>query len=150
MGDIQKQEGFSYWKRPWHQWLFLAVGILQLLALWSNVGEYSRISAAAARGAFDSWPDFWPEYMAGKIQMCANNAIMALCFLGAFLIGRRVRSKKAAQKAEGILFLLLALVTGAVLWGCSLSPTGVRVLFWVCIMLVCLGGAAHRFWKYRK
>jgi len=46
MDDRQKQEGFSYWKRPWGKWFTLAGGIFELLALRLNVREYNRIAAA--------------------------------------------------------------------------------------------------------
>lgn len=147
MDNRQQQENFSYWKRPGQRWLCLAAGILQLLALGLNIIDYSRISAVAGKIFTDSG---WTEYTADTIQTCAIKGIAALCFLGVFLIGRLARSKRASQRAEGILFLFLALGTGIALWGCSLYPAGGKVIFWACMTLACLGGAAYCFWRGRK
>lgn len=140
MDDRQKQEEFSYWKRPWGKWFTLAGGIFELLALWLNVREYNRIAAA---GIFS--PAAWADYADSKIHLCASNGILAILFLGSFLVGNLARSQRSARRAEGLLLLILALGMGIVL---CLSDDG--AVFWVCMMLICLGGVVYSFWKCRK
>lgn len=138
----QKQEEFSYWKRPRAKWFVLAGGIIELLALWLNVREYNRVAAA---GIFS--PAAWADYADSKIHLCASNGILAILFLGSFLVGNLARSQRSARRAEGRLLLFTALAAGIVL---CLSPAEGSAVFWAAVMLACLGGAAYSFWKYRK
>lgn len=142
MNDRQQQEKFFYWKRPRAKWFCLAGGILELLVLWRNIREYNRIAAA---GIFS--PAAWTDYAEGQIHLCVSNGIAASLLLGSFLIGNLAQSQRSARRAEGLLLLFLALVAGIAL---CLSSTDVSVVFWVVVMLACLGGAACSFGKHRK
>ena len=113
----QKQEEFSYWKRPRAKWFVLAGGIIEA------------------------------DYADSKIHLCASNGILAILFLGSFLVGNLARSQRSARRAEGRLLLFTALAAGIVL---CLSPAEGSAVFWAAVMLACLGGAAYSFWKYRK
>ena len=69
MRDTGKSENFTYWKRPWHPWLILAAGILQLLCLWMNVREYGNVSGAGVLSDLE-----WERYAAQKGLQCVCNA----------------------------------------------------------------------------
>lgn len=99
-----KQDGFTYWKRPWDKWLILAAALLELLSLWMNLQEYNRISAAGFLSASE-----WADYAAQKGLQCGLNGILATSFFGIFFIGAFVRSQRRARLAAGVLLLLLAL-----------------------------------------
>lgn len=81
---MEHSNGFTYWKRPWYQWLILAAAILQLLCLWINLQEYHDLSAAGILTG-----SAWADYAAQKRSQCALNGLLAACFSGHFLIGMR-------------------------------------------------------------
>ena len=94
---MEHSNGFTYWKRPWYQWLILAAAILQLLCLWMNLQEYHDLSAVGILTG-----SAWADYAAQKRSQCALNGLLAACFSGHFLIGICAHSPKAARLAEGI------------------------------------------------
>jgi len=145
MRGEEKQEGFSYWKRPWHKWLILAAAVLQLLCLWMNIQEYHSISAAGILSASQ-----WADYAASKIWQCAMNGVMLTCFFGTFLIGVFVQSQRAARLAEGVLLLLLSFAWGAAGFALHLFSPDLRGLFGVLILLIAFGGAVYDLWRCRK
>lgn len=141
----QTRPEFTYWKRPWHKWLVLAAALLQLLCLWMNIQECNDISKAGILSASE-----WADYVAQKNWQCAINGMMAACCLGTFFVGLFVRSQKEARLIDGLLLLFLALawgVTGVALQLISLSGKG---LFWLLILLIAFGGAAHSLLQYYK
>lgn len=83
---------FIYWKRPWHKWAIIIGAFSQLLCLWMNVREYSRIARAGVLSA-----EQWASYALTAQWQCAVNGVAAACFLGIFLIGTFARSKKEAR-----------------------------------------------------
>lgn len=141
----ENQDGFSFWKRPWHKWLILAAAILQLLCLWMNMREYSDISAAGILSDSE-----WADYAASKIWECAMNGLLLSCFSGTFLIGIFVQSQRAAWLAEGVYLLLLSFAWGLTGFALHLFSPDRKGLFVVSILLIAVGGAVHSFYQYRK
>lgn len=133
--------GFTYWKRPWHKWLVLAAGVMQLICLWMNIREYQEIAAAGIFSAAEL-----ANIASSKYLQCALNGLLAGIFFGTILIGMCVRSKRESRRAEGILFLVLSVVwgtAGAILHTFSLSGRGIS---WVLILLLMLGGTVYGLW----
>lgn len=144
MQNIKSHTEFTYWKRPWHKWLVLVGPLSQFLCLWMNIQEYNKISSAGILSASE-----WTSYMAQKNFQCAINGLLAVCFLGIFLIGFS-RSKKGVRLIEGLFLVFLALawgITGFVLHLISLNGTG---LLWALILLIAFCGAIHNLLQYRK
>lgn len=136
---------FTFWKRPWHKWVFFTGALLGFLSLWMNIQEYNDISRAGILGASE-----WAAYASGKNRQCALNGMQIIYFSGVFLIGAFARSQKAVRLMECLLLLFLALawsVAGAALH--LISPDG-NGLFWVFILLLALGGAVYSFLRYRR
>ena len=141
----QGHSDFTYWKHSWHKWGILVAAILQLLALWMNIREYSNISRIGILSTVE-----WTSYASQKYWQCAINIVLIICFLGTFLIGAFARSRKGARLGEAFLLLLLAFawrMAGFVLHPLSSSGKG---LFWIFILFMAFGGAAHAFLQYRK
>ena len=105
----QGHSDFTYWKHSWHKWGILVAAILQLLALWMNIREYSNISRIGILSTVE-----WTSYASQKYWQCAINIVLIICFLGTFLIGAFARSRKGARLGEAFLLLLLAFAWGAV------------------------------------
>lgn len=142
---MEHSNGFTYWKRPWYQWLILAAAILQLLCLWMNLQEYRDLSAAGILS-----DHAWTGYASQRRLQCALNGVMAACFSGHFLIGILARSQRAARLAEGIFLLLLALAWGAAGLALQLfSPNGKGALC-VLILVSALAGAVYSLLRCRK
>ena len=136
---------FIYWKRPWHKWAIIIGAFSQLLCLWMNVREYSRIARAGVLSA-----EQWASYALTAQWQCAVNGVAAACFLGIFLIGTFARSKKEARLFEGLFLLLLALAWGAAALALHPFSSDFRGAFWAILFIIALGGAAHSLSQYRK
>ena len=138
-------EKFTYWKRPWHKWLTLAVAVLQLLSLCLNLEEYRQIISAGFLSA-----SVLDDYTTQRCSQLVTSGLLAATFFGEFLVGSIVRSQKARLLGESLLLLAIGAMWGlasAALHLFSLRATG---LFCWLILLLALGGAAYNFWRYRK
>lgn len=145
MQNTKNHTEFTYWKRSWYKWLVLVGALSQLLCLWMNIQEYNKISRAGILSASE-----WASYMAQKNFQCAINGLLAVCFLGIFLIGFFARSQKEMRLIEGLFLVFLALawgIIGFVLHLISLNGTG---LFWALILLIAFCGAIHNLLQYRR
>ena len=142
---MEHSNGFTYWKRPWYQWLILTAAILQLLCLWMNLQEYHDLSAAGILTG-----SAWADYAAQKRSQCALNGLLAACFSGHFLIGICAHSPKAARLAEGIFLLLLALAWGAAGLALQLFSRNGKGALAVLILASALTGAVYSLLKFRK
>lgn len=145
MPEVKKRTEFTYWKRPWHKWIFIVIALTQLLCLWINIQEYNNILRAGILRASE-----WASYASQKQWLCAINGALMVCSIGIFLIGILTRSQKGSQLMEGLLLLFFALAWGAagvVLHFFSLSIKG---FFWFVMLLIAFGGAVHQLFQYHK
>ena len=128
---------FSYWKRPWHKWLILAVAVLQLLNLWLNLRQYRQVVAAGVFSAAEM-----TSYAHDTALRCAFSGLLAACFFAALLIGSFARSKRMARMAEGLLLLALGLAWGITCGILGLFTQGLDGLLCRLILgLIFCGGA---------
>jgi len=144
MYNADKQDRFSYWKRPWQKWFVLIAAILQLLCLWMNIQEYKEISSIPIFSASEL-----ASFAASTKWQCAINGVLLGCFSGTFLIGIFAKSQRAARLAEGILLLALFVAWGAAGFVLRPFPPNMR-LFWALMLLIAFGGAIYSLWQYRK
>ena len=121
---------YSYWKRPWYKWLTLAAGLVQLPSLWINLRNLPTD----------------PEL---RLQ-CALNILLAVCFLGEFLIGTLSRSAKAAHLAESILFLFSALLWSISCAALHLFGLNITGFLAVLLLILALFSSGCRFRLSRK
>ena len=139
-------EAYSYWKRPGLRWLLPAAAALQLVSLWMRVGELRDVAGVAERLMS---PELWEEYLAQESFQCAISCFLAVLFLGAWLLGFFVKSRRQADLGTGI--LCLALAAGWGLAGTAYPP--VREgggVFWGLTLLLALGVAAYSFCRSRR
>ena len=137
--------GYSYWKRPGLRWLLPAAAGLQLLSLWMRVGDLRETAGVADRLMSSA---LWEEYLAQESFQCAISSLLAGLFLGAWLLGFFVKSRRQADLGTGI--LCLALAAGWGLAGAAWPP--VREgggAFWPLLLLLLLGFGAYCVIRYR-
>jgi len=145
MNKIEKQDNFTFWKRPWYKWVVLAAAILQLLDLLINIYEYVKISAIGILS-----PSEWADYAPSQIWQCAMNGVLIICFWGVFFIGVFAKSQKSAWLAESVVLFILSfacLTSGFPLHLFSLSFKG---FCWLFILLLSFAEAVRYFLKYKK
>ena len=141
----QTQKPYSYWKKPWHPWLFLGAAVLQLAALGMSVRRYHQVAEAGVLSGAE-----WAAGAAQEQAQWACGGILAVSLLGTVLIGALVRSQQSARLAEGIFFLILAL-------GWGISAVSLKLFSWNVTgfltslgLLLILGNAIWRLWSWRK
>lgn len=142
---VTGNDKFAYWKRPWHKWIVLTAGVLQLVFLWMNIREYNGISSAGILSA-----SAWADFAAWKHLQCSINGILAVLLMGFFAIGVSAGTQKKARLAESVLMLLSAsgwIAAGAVLHMFSSDGKG---LVFILIFLLTLAASAYSFCKYKK
>lgn len=141
----EKVNGYTYWKRPWHKWVMLTGAILQLICLCINISEYKNIYTAGILNANE-----WVVYAAQKNFQCAINGLIAVCFLGSFIIGIFTRSKKMTYIVDCVFLIILSFlwITLGILLGMFLPDF--KGVFWVFIVFLELGGACYSFLQYKK
>ena len=142
--SMTSSEKFSYWKRPWHRWLILAVGILQLINLWINCQEYHKYLQIHER--IFSVAE-WEQIFAQELMQCASSGLQAATFLGIFLIGCFAKSKRTARISEGILLLALGVAWSVAGLLMPLTSSRGNTVLWAAITLLALGGGATILWR---
>lgn len=148
MKHTEQAQPFTYWKRPWGKWCILAAGLLQLAALWGNIGEYRQYQDLAARGVIS--PSLLATLAADCNYSCALNGMAAAGFLSVFLIGCFARSQRAARLAEGCSLLGLALVWSVMGFGLGLAVSDGQKILWAVFLLLFAAGGAYSLWKVRS
>lgn len=141
----QTQKPYSYWKKPWHPWLFLGAAAIQLALLGMSVRQYRRVAEAGVLSGAE-----WAAFAAREQTRWALCGILAACLLGMVLIGALVHSRQSARLAEGILFLILALGWGITLVPQGLSSGGMTGVFASLGLLLILGNAIWRLRSWQK
>lgn len=134
---------FSYWKRPWHRWVILAVGILQLIALRLHIQEYRNLADVQER-IFSAAE--WEQIAAQQLMQCSISALLAAVFFSVFIIGHFSRSKRSARLADGILCVVLGLAWGAAGLLLPMRYSTGDTVIWLVILLLALGGGAGALW----
>ena len=134
---------FSYWKRPWHRWVILVVGILQLVALWLHIQEYRNLADVQER-VFSAAE--WEQIAAQQLMQCSISALLAAVFFSVFIIGHFSRSKRSARLADGILCVVLGLAWGAAGLLLPMRYSTGDTVIWLVILLLALGGGAGALW----
>ncbi|MBS6218152.1 MAG: hypothetical protein KH704_14725 [Clostridiales bacterium] len=145
---MNKQQAFSYWKYPYQKWLLFLAGVLQLLCLLLNVGEYQKYRRILDTGFLSA--SQWEVYSVGQFCQCALNGMAAALFFGILLIGRSVRSFQSSRRSEGMLLLCMAAlwaVAGPLL---RFPAFGATYFFWGLILVSLLFGSAFSFWRSFK
>jgi len=138
---------FSYWKRPWHRWVILIVGILQLVALWLHIQEYRNLAGVQER-IFSAAE--WEQIAAQQLMQCSISALMAAVFFSVLIIGHFSHSKRFARLADGILCVVVGLVWGAAGLLLPMRYSTGDTLLWLVILLLALGGGVITLWQNAK
>lgn len=144
MSEPQNGE-YTYWKRPWNQWVVLAAGFLQLASLRMNIQEYQDIYDAGIFSASE-----WEIYAAEQIWRCILNGTLAACLLGIFVTGRFAKNRKAAKLMEGLLLLIMATLLAGMGMRLQLYLSGGKCIVWLLLVLIALGGAIYDLLQFRK
>ena len=110
-----------------------------------NIQEYNNLSKVGIFSASE-----WASYISQKNWQCAINGVLAVCFLGAFLIGVFARNQKEARLIERLFLLFLALAWGIIGFMLHLISLSAKGLFWILILLIAFGGAIYNLLQYRK
>lgn len=142
-----ENKSFAFWKRPWHRWLILAAAAVQLLACGVGVATYLDIADAGPRIMS---AEEWAEYSAGMALSCSAQALCAASFFSMFLIGALAKRSSAANKAAGILLLIVALCWGLGGLAFGLATSKTRLFFWLLVLAVALIGGLYSLRKSRK
>ena len=61
MSEDNKEEKFSYWKRPWGKWCLLLASVLLVIALLMDISDYRDILSAGVLS-----PETQAQYIAGQ------------------------------------------------------------------------------------
>lgn len=80
----EKNQADNYvgWKKPWHKWVVLTAGIVQLIRFFVDVNEYREI---ANSGIFSDTA--WEMYAMLKREQFSIKLLSAVCLLIIFVIG---------------------------------------------------------------
>ena len=80
---------FSYWKKPWHKWMVLAVGAMQLPLLYTKIQDYKKIIKADIFS-----PQELSQYIMQQKFSCMVTILAAVCFFVTFLSVHFLKAKK--------------------------------------------------------
>lgn len=144
-GDTSEQS--TYWKRPWGKWMTLLAAAVFLVCMGLNLSEYFRISEVKdvifSEKAFEKW-------RVETLFRCSVYGFATALYLGQFFIGSFSRSKKTAQRAEGLLLLGVGLLWLGI--GCVLDfpALGHRGMFWGLLALCAVVAGIYTVWKSRR
>ena len=133
-----EQTPFTYWKRPYHQWVVLTTGLLQLLCLFLNLKNLNDVIRV---GLMD------PHY---NVLQCALSGMMAGIFLGMFVVGRLSKSRRSAQIAGAVLPSLLLLVWLWVGLGLELALIPETRGIWLFLAVLIPLGILYFPWKAKN
>ena len=139
MTNQENNSTYQFWKKPWHKWVILGVGLLQLWNLWLQLSEYREV-----------YPNILTEatqeaYLAQFHFQCMVSVLMAVILLGTFVVGILVRNKK--QEYLGTGFLLLGIAAGLAAAGGKLVFSQTGRIFWLVFLMISVGGG---LWSLRK
>lgn len=130
---------------PKKHWPFLLLGLIQLLDLYQQLREYLQVKDA---NIFSDAA--WESYRLHRMVSLTANAIFAILFLGMFFIHLFIRTPRGIQIAQGLLFLLCALilaVSGFFLnWTAQLQACGL----WIVSLTLLLGCSLYILLKKKK
>lgn len=135
---------FCYWKRPWHKWIVLLVGILQLVGLWLHVQEYQNLADVQER-VFSAAE--WEAMAAQKLMQCSISAILAATFFAVLVISLLAHNKRTARLADGILCVVLGLAWGAAGLLLPMRYSTGDTVIWLVILFLALGGGVIALWQ---
>ena len=114
----EKNQADNYvgWKKPWHKWVVLTAGIVQLISFFVDVNEYREI---ANSGIFSDTA--WEMYSMLKREQFSIKLLSAICLLIVFVIGTFAKDKITLKRAE-----MFALLSIFIIW----------VIIGICFQLV--------------
>ena len=146
MSEDNKEEKFSYWKRPWGKWCLLLASVLLVIALLMDISDYRDILSAGVLS-----PDARAEYIADQQFGFALRGLNISMFFGIFVVGQISRSERMARRNEGILLLLLLVGWMAVCmaWGLFSRPGG-QGFFCIAIGVALLALSAYDIAKFYR
>ena len=146
MSEDNKEEKFSYWKRPWGKWCLLLASVLLVIALVMDISDYRDILSAGVLS-----PDARAEYIADQQFGFALRGLNISIFFGIFVVGQISRSERMARRNEGILLLLLLVGWMAVGMAWSLfSRPGGQGFFCIAIGAALLALSAYDIAKFYR
>ena len=87
MSEDNKEEKFSYWKRPWGKWCLLLASVLLVIALLMDISDYRDILSAGVLS-----PEAQAQYIAGQKFGFALRGLNISIFFGIFVVGQVSRS----------------------------------------------------------
>ena len=133
-------------KRPWARWLMLAVAILELWLIWSDIQNYQQIAAADIFS-----PEGFAAWAAERRFEWLIDGTLAATFLFGFITWKVPQNTRKMHLATGILTGLLGLVWQTSIWALPFRLLDGRNKFLWCIMVVVLlGSMGYEFWHYHK
>ena len=133
-------------KRPWARWLMLAVAILELWLIWSDIQNYQQIAAADIFS-----PEGFAAWAAERRFLWLIYGLLAAVFLFSFATWKVPQNTRKMNCAESVLFGVLD-----VAWGISALCLPFRLLdgwnqlLWCMMAAALLGGTGYELWKYCK
>lgn len=135
---------FTYWKRPWHQWVVLGAAVVQVWALNEKILTYRRIQGAGVLTASE-----WENYAMQQQFSCMITALLAVIFTGVFLIGIFAKSKQAADLANCILWLCISAALTISLFVLRPPISGIGFM-WLLIWIIALSASIYSIYLYQR
>lgn len=138
----------SYYKRPWFKWVSLALALLQIWTLKTNIQDYIINTSA---GIFS--PPELQKYAVAKEFGCVMNVLLITLFLGEFLIS--VLAKSSRQQTNGNCTVLIIMAAELLLSLIILRPpmVGMGILwavFSALTLLLTIYDVYHFFCEKKK
>ncbi len=146
---MNKNETFSYWKKPYQKWLVLFGTFLVLISLYFRIQDFINISNLETRNDLFSQSG-WEKYLMQQYFGFAIYGIIMGILVGCFIIGCVAKSNKSARKSE--VFLLISLGVLWCIFGVSIGIwiDTIALIFWAILAIAILAYGVYSFFKARR
>ena len=146
---MDQSESYTFWRKPWHKWLILAVAVLQMVGLWFQIQDYRAISQNEVRTKLFS-QSAWESYATQQHFHFAISSLIIGVVLFCFFLGFFAKSKKIAELSTGILLIVFSFIWCLISFFIPIFTEISMTIFWGVFLIILLVGGIHSIWQSKK
>ncbi len=146
MKRYQKAE-FTYWRKPWHKWIVLALVVIEIVCVLHLWDEYRFVCDNATKLFAE---EAFKAYQINQIFTMLLFSLCAFTFFACFVVGMFAKTRKAARLSEGVFFAVMAIAWIAASFVVPFIVPGGPRFRWGMLLVVLIGAAVYSYMESRK